>query len=66
MKTLKLRLFGNQSCQIFMGSKDGPQKVLRYNTKSVKSGSVVPKCKLEMAEQLYRINRHWPKIGLNV
>ena len=37
--------------------------VLSCNKKSGKSGSVAPKCK--MAENLLRIDRHRPKIGLN-
>jgi len=35
----------------------------RCNIKAGKSGSVAPKCKI--AENLHRIDRHRPKIGLN-
>jgi len=35
-----------------------------YNTKAGKSDSVVSKRKI--AENLQKIDRHWPKIGLNI
>jgi len=48
-----------------MGSKDAPQKMqlLGAIKKVAGLGSVAPKFK--MAENLLRIDRHRPKIGLN-
>jgi len=50
---------------IFSGHKRCASKnaVLRCNNKNGRPGSVAPKCK--MAENIHRIDRHPPKIGLN-
>jgi len=63
MKTLKL--FVEQTCQVFYELKRCASKnaVFEYNEKAGKSVPVASKRK--MAENLHRIDRHRPKLGLN-
>jgi len=63
MKTLQL--FGEQSRQVFneLNTCASKNAVFGYNKKAGRSVPVVSKHK--MAENFHRIDRHWPKIGLN-